>query len=551
MPVRRRPALGRPDRPRAAPDARPASAASTCTDARVGEPAVVALADDRDHDLVGPDRRIGRDRRGDRAVEHAPDRHRRGQVDRRLDQPHSRDLEEARQLARAVQHRRSGRHRRAVDPVARPGQDRRHAGARDTAADGRLRLVADDGDVADAHPATSVIAFARPASRWPIRRPSSRSGTRSTGREPTRRALVGSPPRWRLSIPLVWSDAHRLHEPAAEIWVGVRTPAVESRREPSDPRRADRGRRADGRGDAARRRGARGGTRCRLLEFLASAWGVGGGRLAGRSGPGPVVPYIFPHPGLMGGLEPPCRRPRGRGRALLLRHDDADRPGYLGGRPGRSRCGADGGRPRRGRGADRVRVLPPARPPRHPERLRRLLLPQQRRHRGRSSLRDSGAARVAIVDIDAHHGNGAQSIFWERDDVFTASVHIDPATGWFPHFLGGAAERGGAQGSARTCNIPLPPGTGTTSGCGPSPSSCRRRGRAVPRRSCWRSASTRPAPTRRARSTLRLRFSRGRPPIGQRGCRSSSYRRVGTISPRSAGSCSRRWKDLEEGHGNA
>ena len=41
-------------------------------------------------------------------------------------------------------------------------------------------------------------------------------------------------------------------------------------------------------------------------------------------------------------------------------------------------------------------------------------------------LRDRGVERVAVVDIDAHHGNGAQSIFWERADVLTASVHVDP-----------------------------------------------------------------------------------------------------------------------------
>ncbi len=64
-------------------------------------------------------------------------------------------------------------------------------------------------------------------------------------------------------------------------------------------------------------------------------------------------------------------------------------------------------------------------------------------------LRELGAARVGIVDIDAHHGNGAQSIFWERDDVFTGSVHVDPATGWFPHFLGTAAERGARRGGGR------------------------------------------------------------------------------------------------------
>jgi acetoin utilization deacetylase AcuC-like enzyme len=63
-----------------------------------------------------------------------------------------------------------------------------------------------------------------------------------------------------------------------------------------------------------------------------------------------------------------------------------------------------------------------------------------------------------VVDIDAHHGNGAQSIFWERDDVLTASVHIDPATGWFPHFLGGESERGGGAGLGSNLNVPLPPG---------------------------------------------------------------------------------------------
>ncbi len=87
------------------------------------------------------------------------------------------------------------------------------------------------------------------------------------------------------------------------------------------------------------------------------------------------------------------------------------------------------------------------------------MLPQQRRHRGPAPPRSAARRRVAIVDIDAHHGNGAQSIFWERNDVFTASVHVDPATGWFPHFLGGASERGGGDGLGSNLNVPLPPGT--------------------------------------------------------------------------------------------
>lgn len=75
-------------------------------------------------------------------------------------------------------------------------------------------------------------------------------------------------------------------------------------------------------------------------------------------------------------------------------------------------------------------------------------------------LRRRGATRVAIVDVDAHHGNGAQQIFWERGDVLTASVHVDPEAGWFPHFLGTAAERGAGEGTGANVNLPLAPGTG-------------------------------------------------------------------------------------------
>ena len=64
---------------------------------------------------------------------------------------------------------------------------------------------------------------------------------------------------------------------------------------------------------------------------------------------------------------------------------------------------------------------------------------------------------MAVIDIDAHHGNGTQAIFWEDDDVLTGSVHVDPGAGWFPHFLGFEDERG-ASGSNR--NIVLPPGAG-------------------------------------------------------------------------------------------
>lgn len=74
-------------------------------------------------------------------------------------------------------------------------------------------------------------------------------------------------------------------------------------------------------------------------------------------------------------------------------------------------------------------------------------------------LRGAGIDRVAIVDIDAHQGNGTQEIFWERDDVLYASLHVDPAAGWYPHFVGHADETGEGAGVGATVNLPLPPGT--------------------------------------------------------------------------------------------
>ena len=67
---------------------------------------------------------------------------------------------------------------------------------------------------------------------------------------------------------------------------------------------------------------------------------------------------------------------------------------------------------------------------------------------------------VAVIDVDAHHGNGTQSIFYSDPGVLTASVHVDPAAGWFPHFLGFESETG--DGPARGCNrnLVIEPGTG-------------------------------------------------------------------------------------------
>ncbi|HUF55026.1 MAG TPA: histone deacetylase family protein [Thermohalobaculum sp.] len=73
-------------------------------------------------------------------------------------------------------------------------------------------------------------------------------------------------------------------------------------------------------------------------------------------------------------------------------------------------------------------------------------------------LRTAGL-RPAIVDVDLHHGNGTQGIFYARGDVLTVSVHADPAR-YYPFFWGHAHERGEGAGEGANLNLPIPRGTG-------------------------------------------------------------------------------------------
>ncbi|MDR3518154.1 MAG: histone deacetylase family protein [Azospirillaceae bacterium] len=66
----------------------------------------------------------------------------------------------------------------------------------------------------------------------------------------------------------------------------------------------------------------------------------------------------------------------------------------------------------------------------------------------------SQAKRVAIVDVDLHHGNGTQGIFYARDDVLTVSIHADPVR-FYPFFWGYADERGEGLGLGYNLNLPL------------------------------------------------------------------------------------------------
>ena len=65
---------------------------------------------------------------------------------------------------------------------------------------------------------------------------------------------------------------------------------------------------------------------------------------------------------------------------------------------------------------------------------------------------------MAILDIDCHHGNGTQDIFYDTADVLFVSIHADPSTN-YPYFWGRSDERGSGPGEGFNLNLPLPKGT--------------------------------------------------------------------------------------------
>lgn len=71
-------------------------------------------------------------------------------------------------------------------------------------------------------------------------------------------------------------------------------------------------------------------------------------------------------------------------------------------------------------------------------------------------------SKVAVLDVDAHHGDGTQNIFYQRGDVMTVSLHADPA-GYYPFYTGYAHERGYGAGEGCNLNLPLPHGSGNDS----------------------------------------------------------------------------------------
>jgi acetoin utilization deacetylase AcuC-like enzyme len=263
-------------------------------------------------------------------------------------------------------------------------------------------------------------------------------------------------------IPFVWSDAVLLHEPRHEVWVGKETPGTETPRRASVIREAllaaghpelPAGSHPDDAITAVHPEG--------MLQWLREAakdWENGPyGELFGQDR---VVPYVFPTPMMTAGM--PWRYPAAtHARAGVWCYDTMTLIG-----PGTweaARAAADVALT----AADLVGsgTAPTAyalcRPPGH--------------HAGPAGfggscyLNNAAIAaerlsaqgrRVAVIDVDAHHGNGTQGVFWDRGDVFYGSVHVDPGAGWFPHFQGYADETGAGPGAGSTLNVPLAPGSG-------------------------------------------------------------------------------------------
>jgi acetoin utilization deacetylase AcuC-like enzyme len=265
-----------------------------------------------------------------------------------------------------------------------------------------------------------------------------------------------------LGIPVVWSDRCLLHEPGGEMWIGLPLPGDEV------PERVtrildallDAGASlvpAEEHGEAPILAVHDHG----LVEFLRNAWtDWTAAGFPDDPGQERVVPYIFRHEGLHGPVVPsvPAAPPARTGFYAFDTMTpigpgtwDAARGAVdtaltacdlvVGGVPTAYAC---------------------TRPPGHHVTASAYGGSCYLNNAAVAAhyLREREFATVALVDVDAHHGNGAQAIFWERGDVFTASVHVDPGAGWFPHFLGYAEESGSGAGGGANLNVIVASGSG-------------------------------------------------------------------------------------------
>ncbi len=268
------------------------------------------------------------------------------------------------------------------------------------------------------------------------------------------------------AVPFLATELAGSHDPGGEVYVGVRTPGTEL------PARAERIEAAlleagadrveaepvpDEQALALHDPG--------LVAYLREAWEQWrASGLAVDPGQDRVVPYLFPTPALTGSIRPaselrPATALAARGGLFAYDTMTLIGPGTWAG----ARAALDvaiGAAELAAGGAPLTYAL--CRPPGHHA--------TRGGFGGSCYLNNSAAAAaamrerlggpVAIVDIDAHHGNGAEEIFWEDGSVLTGSVHVDPGAGWFPHYVGFADETGAGAGAGANRNMPLAPGSG-------------------------------------------------------------------------------------------
>jgi acetoin utilization deacetylase AcuC-like enzyme len=261
---------------------------------------------------------------------------------------------------------------------------------------------------------------------------------------------------------VVWAPDTRLHEPKGEVWVGVQTPGTEvaervdrilAALDSAGIDRLEASAHDDSALEAVHDRGYLAHLAAIHEEWMRS-------EIPDLVGQDRVVPYAFPTAGMLGGL-PPTFPAATHAKAGWYCYDTMTLVG-----PGTwqaARAAADCALTAVDvvvAGASSAYAL--CRPPGHHVTaaayggscyLNNAAIAAQ-------ALRTSGRERVAVVDLDAHHGNGTESIFYSRDDVLYGSVHIDPGAGWFPHFVGFEHEIGIGDGVGANLNIPLPPETG-------------------------------------------------------------------------------------------
>jgi acetoin utilization deacetylase AcuC-like enzyme len=270
-------------------------------------------------------------------------------------------------------------------------------------------------------------------------------------------------PGRNLATPFLWSDEHRKHVPDGEIWVGVHTPGTELpiRAEriraaleqagaeliPTEPHPDERALRLHDPG---------------MVEWLRSAWeqwDASGLRQDPRQDR--VVPYLFPHPGLLGGIAPALPEAVSA-RAGRYAYDTMTLIGPGTWEAARAALDTALSGAELVASGERRSAYACVRPPGHHA--------TRDGFGGSCYLNNSAAAAshlreltgepVAVIDVDAHHGNGTQSIFYGDPGVLTASIHVDPGAGWFPHFLGFESEHGTAAGEGANRNLGLAPGSG-------------------------------------------------------------------------------------------